>query len=100
MRRRPRRQLEVLAAMVAPPLGGRDARAAMKWLVNVAHEMQYPRDADRALTDPNGWIREELPEVVKPLQKILRMHLEVGQVDCASPVLPPVEVAVVPRGMM
>ena len=86
--------------MVALPLDGRDARAAMKRLVNVAHEMQYPRDADRPLADRNGWIREELLEVVEPLQKIFWMHVEVGQVDRAPPVLPPVEVAVVPRGMM
>ncbi len=41
-----------------------------------------------------------LLEVVEPLQKIFWMHLEIGQVDRAPLVLPPVEVAVVPRGMM
>ena len=44
--------------------------------------------------------REELLEVVEPLQKIFRMYVEVGQVDRTPLVLPPVEVAVVPRGMM
>src|SRR5688572_12324468 len=86
--------------MVTRPLDGRDASAAMQGLVNVTHEMQYPRDGDRALAGRNGRIREELLEVVEPLQQVLRVHLQVGQVDRTAVVLPPVEGAVVPRGMM